>query len=234
MDHKNEFIVQIVKDSEVFNCISDRRKLSQHSDALPPESITFINEDSETLVKETNISFEKAKHYLEEKTRVVVTGVQGTGKTYLAESLVLYMNKKRRKLKKMWISSFSQLLEEKSKPTRNVDLYILDGLFYELLLETEFQKILRVLYDFMNNFPEICIIITMPSYLWKKDMDPFSKSGLENVHIDLNKRDNSEKLYIMKQFMSQHYIIQKTHDSFIVHHKFYWEKLLLKPLAFQQ
>ena len=44
------------------------------------------------------------------------------------------------------------------------------------------------------------------SYLWKKDMAPFPKSGLENVHIDLNERDNSEKLYIMKQFMSQHYI----------------------------
>ncbi|XP_078341302.1 uncharacterized protein LOC111106463 isoform X2 [Crassostrea virginica] len=184
----------------------DRRKLSQHSDALPPESIAFINEDSETLVKETNISFEKAKHYLKEKTRVVITGVQGTGKTYLAESLVLYMNKKRRKFKKMWISSFSQLLEEKSKPTRNVDLYILDGLFYELLLETEFQNILRVLYDFMNNFPKICIIITMPSYLWKKDIAPFPKSGLENVHIDLNERNDSEKRYIMKQLMSQHYI----------------------------
>nr|XP_022297588.1 uncharacterized protein LOC111106976 isoform X2 [Crassostrea virginica] len=183
-----------------------RRKLSQHSDALPPESIKFMNDDSETPVKEANYSFEKAKNYLEEKKRVVITGVQGTGKTYLAESLVSDMEEKRRKLKKMWISSFSQLLEENSKPTRNVDLYILDDLFYELQLDSEFYETLTIVNDFMTNIAEKCIIITVPSYIWRKHIALFSKTKLDEVHIDLNEMDHREKRFIMKLLMSQHCI----------------------------
>nr|XP_022302984.1 uncharacterized protein LOC111110674 isoform X2 [Crassostrea virginica]XP_022302985.1 uncharacterized protein LOC111110674 isoform X2 [Crassostrea virginica]XP_022302986.1 uncharacterized protein LOC111110674 isoform X2 [Crassostrea virginica] len=185
-----------------------RRKWSQHSDGLPPESesIELINEDSEKSEKEKNISFEKAKHYLEEKTRVVITGVQGTGKTYLAESLVSDMVKNRRELREMWISNFSQLLEEQSKPARNVDLYILDDIFYELQLESEFDKNLKVVNEFMNNVVEKFMIITVPSYVWRKHITIFSQAGLEDVHIDLNERDSSEKRNIMKQLMSKHYI----------------------------
>lgn len=132
----------------------------QHSDGLSPESITLINEYSEKSPRETNISFEKAKHYLEEKTRVVITGVQGTGKTYLAEVLVSVMEKTKQELNKLWISSFSQLLEETSKPTRNVNLYILDDIFYELQLESEFYETLTMVNDFMTNIAEKFIIIT--------------------------------------------------------------------------
>ena len=165
-----------------------------------------MNDDSETPVKEANYSFQKAKNYLEEKKRVVITGVQGTGKTYLAESLVSDMEEKRRKLKKMWISSFSQLLKEKSKPTRNVDLYILDDLFYELQLDSEFHETLRIVNDFMTNIAEKCIIITVPSYIWRKHIALFSKAGLDDVNIDLNDRDDSEKRYIIKSLISQHHI----------------------------
>nr|XP_022297120.1 uncharacterized protein LOC111106656 isoform X3 [Crassostrea virginica]XP_022297121.1 uncharacterized protein LOC111106656 isoform X3 [Crassostrea virginica] len=183
-----------------------RRKMSQHSDALSAESIKFINDDSETPVKEANFSFEKAKNYLEEKKCVVITGVQGTGKTYLAESLVSDMEEKRRKLKKMWISSFSQLLEEKSKPTKNVDSYILDDLFYELQLDSEFHETLTTVNYFMTNIAEKCIIITVPSYIWRKHNALFSKTGLNEVHIDLNERDHREKRFIMKLLMTQHCI----------------------------
>ena len=165
-----------------------------------------MNDDSETPVKEANYSFVKAKNYLEEKNRVVITGVQGTGKTYLAESLVSDMEEKRRKLKKMWISSFSQLLEEKSKPTRNVDLYFLDDLFYEVQLDSEFHETLTIVNDFMTNIAEKCIIITVPSYIWRTHFALFSKAWLDDAHIDLNERDNCEKRYIMTQLMSQHYI----------------------------
>ena len=165
-----------------------------------------MNDDSETPVKEANNYFEKAKNYLEEKKRVVISGVQGTGKTYLAESLVSDMEEKRRKLKKMWISSFSQLLEEKSKPTRNVDLYILDDLFYELQLDSEFHETLTTVNDFMTNIAEKCIIITVPSYIWRKHIALFSKTGLEVVHIDLNERDHHENRFIMKLVMTQNFI----------------------------
>nr|XP_022296856.1 uncharacterized protein LOC111106463 isoform X2 [Crassostrea virginica] len=189
-----------------------RRKLSQHSDALPPEAIKFMNDDSETSVNEANYSFEKAKNYLEEKKRVVITGVQGTGKTYLAESLVSNMEEKRRKLKKMWISSLSKLLKEKSKPTRNVDLYILDDLFYELQLDSEFPETLTTVNDFMTNITENCIIITVPSYIWRKHIAIFSKTKLDEVHIDLNERDHREKRFIMTFLMSQH-CINREHAS---------------------
>ena len=182
--------------------------MSQHSNALPPESKPFINEDSEKATKE--ISLEKAKKFLEEKNRVVITGVQGTGKTYLAESLVSNMEKESRKLKKQWISSLSQLLEETSKPTKNVTLYIFDDIFYELQLESEFHETLTIVNDFMTNIAEKCIIITIPSYIWRKHITIFSKAGLDDVHIDLNERDNSEKRYIMTQLMSQHKILPET------------------------
>ena len=165
-----------------------------------------MNDDSETPVKEANNYFEKAKNYLEEKKRVMISGVQGTGKTYLAESLVSDMEEKRRKLKKMWISSFSQLLEEKSKATRNIDLYILDDLFYELQLDSEFHETLTIVKDFMINIAEKCIIITVPSYIWRKHIALFSKTGLDEVHIDLNERDHLENRFIMKLLMYQHCI----------------------------
>ncbi|XP_078341339.1 uncharacterized protein LOC111106976 [Crassostrea virginica] len=183
-----------------------RRKLSQRSEGHPLESLELINEDSEKSAKETIFSLEKAKHYLEEKNRVVITGVQGTGKTYLAESLVSDLEKKKKKLKKMWVSSSSLLVTEQSKPTRNVDLYILDDIFYELQLESHVHQIVTVLNDLMTKFPEICIIITMPSYIWRKHITLFSKAGLDDVQIDLNERNDSEKRYIIKQLMSKHII----------------------------
>ena len=180
--------------------------MSRHDEGPRPESIELINEDLEKPAKETNISLEKAKHYLAEKNRVVITGVQGTGKTYLAESLVSDMEKTKKELKKLWISSFSQLLEETSKPTRNVDLYILDDIFYELQLESEFHETLTKVNDFMTNKAEKFIIITMPSYIWSKHIALISKAGLDDMHINLNERDNNEKRYIIKQLMSQHCI----------------------------
>ena len=116
------------------------------------------------------------------------------------------IEEKRRKLKKIWISSFSQLLEENSKPTRNVDLYILDDLFYELQLDTEFYETLTIVNDFMTNITENCIIITVPSYIWRKHIALFSKTKLDEVHIDLNEMDHREKRFIMKLLMSQHCI----------------------------
>ena len=136
----------------------------------------------------------------------MITGVQGTGKTFLAESLVSDMVKNRRELREMCISNFSQLLEEQSKPARNVDLYILDDIFYELQLESKFDENLKVVNDFMNYVVEKYMIITVPSYVWRKHITLFSKAGLKDVQIDLNERDISEKRYIMKQLMSKHYI----------------------------
>ena len=136
----------------------------------------------------------------------MITRVQGTGKTYLAEYLVSDMEKTKEKLRKLWISSFSQLLKETSKPTRNVELYILDDIFYELLLEADFHQIVTVVNDFMNNFAEICIIITMPSYIWRKHLALFSNTVLNSVQIDLNERDDVEKRFIIKQLISQHII----------------------------
>ncbi|XP_078341352.1 uncharacterized protein LOC111106656 [Crassostrea virginica] len=209
-----------------------RRK--QHSEMLPPELelMNLINEDSEKSAKETHVSFEKAKHYLEEKNRVVITGVQGTGKTFLAESLVSELEKEIRKLKKMWISSLSQLLEEKSKTTRNAYLYILDDIFYELQLEAEFHETLTIVNDFLKKSTEICIIITMPSYIWRKHIALFSKAGLDDVHIDLNERNDSEKRSIMKQLMSQHIINPNNASLFSKAENLLLGKTLFKTIGF--
>ena len=161
---------------------------------------------------ERNISLEKSKKFLKEKNRVVITGVQGTGKTYLAESLVSDMKQNSKELREMWISSISQLSEEQSKPTKNVNLYILDDIFYELQMESEFLETLTKV-NFINHIAENCII-TIPSYIWKKHIDQFSKAGFDDMLIDLNERDNHEKRYIIKQLMSQH-IINPTNANWI-------------------
>ena len=59
----------------------------------------------------------------------------------------------------------------------------------------------------MNNVVEKYMIITVPSYVWRRHITIFSQAGLEDVHIDLNERDTSEKRNIMKQLMSKHYIL---------------------------
>ena len=69
----------------------------------------------------------------------MITGVQGSGKTYLAEFIVSDTEKNIRGLKEMLISSFPRLSEEKSGPTKNVYKYVYNISSRLMMYSNEFQ-----------------------------------------------------------------------------------------------
>lgn len=73
----------------------------------------------------------------------------------------------------------------------------------------------------------------MPSYVWSKHIALFSKAGLDDMHIDLNERDENDMRYIMKQLMSQHYI-HPENASWLKSAENLLLGKILKSLVFQQ
>lgn len=72
----------------------------------------------------------------------MITGVQGSGKTFLAKSLVSDLQRNGHILKSTWISNFSQLREETETPLTKEDIFIFDEVFYELQIKETFKETL--------------------------------------------------------------------------------------------
>ena len=101
-------------------------------EANPDESGKLVeDEKSENQAYESNKSFHQAINILDNHNRILITGVQSAGKTYLAKSLVAELGKKGKKLAKVCISYLAQLSTKQNEPTGE-DIYILDEIFYEL------------------------------------------------------------------------------------------------------
>lgn len=130
----------------------------------------------------------------------VITGVQGSGKTFIAKSLVNGLQKHGMKMDSIWICNLDQLHQTQSGKE---EVFIIDGIFFELQLYGNFKETLNTLNQFLGSAKEMYIIITIPSYTWANHCYEFDPKFYK-VHVDLDKREEREKLTIL-QFLKAQY-----------------------------
>lgn len=154
--------------------------------------------------------FDQAKMFLIQKKMVVITGVPGSGKTFLAKSLVTELQKNGYKMKSVLICNLDQLQQIHSgnvdqlqrEPGEQVNIYIIDDIFHELQKHEKFKETLTALNEFLSHAEETYFIITIPSCTWAYNCDEFDLK-FYNVQINLDKRDKSEKLAILQSLQTQ-------------------------------
>lgn len=135
---------------------------------------------------------------------VVITGVQGSGKTFLAKSLVTNLKKNGTETKSVWISN-TDLLKYQTKAIGEFDIYIFDGIFYELQLDERFKETINVLKEYVKSTNNPFLIFTIPSYIWRKHSrcNQF-ETLLGEVRVDLDDRSEGEKRFILEFLMKRY------------------------------
>lgn len=162
-------------------------------------------------------SLNQAKDLLTKKKCVVITGVQGSGKTFLAERLVNDLKKNRSKIKEDWISNLTALRQEIKLSTRK-DIYVFDGIFYELQSYQTIRDTLNDLDNLKKKNENCCLIYTCPSYIWQNHAryvvfeDRFSEMKFS---VDLDKRNVDEKEDILKSLMKRYSVSGKKADRIL-------------------
>lgn len=76
---------------------------------------------------------------------VLITGVQGSGKTFLARLLVNDLKKNESKREMFWISNLTELRELQTKSIKEMNIYVFDGVFYELQTDKKLREAVKVL-----------------------------------------------------------------------------------------
>lgn len=154
--------------------------------------------------EEQSNSFNEARKYLDQKKMVVITGVQGSGKTFLAKSLVTDLIKNETEMKSVWISN-SELLQNQIKSIREFDIYVFDGIFYELQIDGRVKDTIKVLKTYSNATKHPYFIFTIPSNVWEKNSKCNKFETLfDEMHVDLDKRSQSEKRNILRFLINRY------------------------------
>lgn len=192
----------------IYKCIGRRNLKKQepgNTDVEQGESrnLLEITNESENKIEKQTKSFKEAKDILSVKRTIVITGVQGSGKTFLAKSLVSNLQGNGHILKSTWISNFSQLMEETETPLTKEDIFIFDEVFYELQIKETFKETLNALKKIVAENQKPYVIITVPSYNWEKNSTEF-KANFDWVHINLDERDKREKRVILQSLLKRY------------------------------
>lgn len=161
--------------------------------------------DTSNKEKEQSKSFTQARKHLDQKGMVVITGVQGSGKTFLAKELVTDLKKNGTEMKSIWISNIFELLKNQTQSKENIDIYVFDGMFYELQIDKKVEETIKALKQYSNNSGNSYHIFTVPSYIWQKhSLCNEFKSWLGEVRVDLDKRSKSENRNILKYLINRY------------------------------
>lgn len=162
------------------------------------------NADKSNKVEKLTESLNQAKDLLTKKKCVVITGVQGSGKTFLVERLINDLKKNRSKIKEAWISNLTALRQE-IKLSTGKDIYVFDGIFYELQSYQRFKDTVNDLEIFLQKNEKCCLILTCPSNIWKNHADKYKlRSMFIEMILDLDKRNVDEKQDILKSLMKRY------------------------------
>lgn len=139
----------------------------------------------------------------------MITGVQGSGKTFLAASLVNDLDKRKLITKITWISNLTELYQGHKESITEMSAYVFDDLFYELQTEQKLKETVKELEKFLQKDAKPYIILTCPTYIWQKLA---SREGFQprfsDMHVDLDKINESEKRAVLKSLIKR-YILSK-------------------------
>lgn len=100
-------------------------------------------DDTSNKAKEQSESFKEARKYLDQKKMVVITGVQGSGKTFLAKELVADLKKNETEIRIIWISNIIELIRNQTTSLGEFDVYVFDGIFYELQMDEKLEDTIK-------------------------------------------------------------------------------------------
>lgn len=123
-----------------------RQKTPQNMDMGLGETNNLFGENDDTCTSnkaEKTSSFNQAKEFLSKEKHVVITGVQGSGKTFLANRLIDNLKKNKNIIKVAWISNKKQLSQEQKGQIRRMHTYVFYGIFYELQTYRKFKDTLK-------------------------------------------------------------------------------------------
>lgn len=170
--------------------------------------------DAVNRAEKQSKSYKQARKYLDKKNMVAITGVQGSGKTFLAKLLVTDLKKNGKDMKSNWISNFSELLQITQKSIGEFDIYVFDGTFYELQLDEKVKETMESLIEFADKAKNVYLVFIIPSYIWQKQCSCNEfETWLGEVRVDLDKRSGSEKRNIVTCLMNRYDVPREQADT---------------------
>lgn len=184
------------------NSCLGRRKPTQNNDVALEQANLLGKAETSKKAKERTWSFNQAKEILSNKKRVVITGVQGSGKTFLAKSLV---NDLKSTMKITWISNLTELYQEHKESVTEMSTYVFDDFFYELQTEQKIKDTVKEFEKFLKKDGQPYIILICPTCIWQRlaESEGF-QPRFSNMQIDLDKINESEKRALLKSLMKQY------------------------------
>lgn len=190
-------------------------KSPQNNDFRMEETKDLLKDKADSLnkAKEQSQFFKQARKFLDQKRRVVITGVQGSGKTFLAKLLVTDLKNNGTDVKSIWISNIIELPDYQTISIGEFDICVFDGTFYELQMDEKVKKTIKDLKGYLDISKNLYLIFTIPSYIWQKHSrcNEF-ESWLGEVRVDLDKRSESEKRSILTYLMNRYDVPREQAD----------------------
>lgn len=157
-------------------------------------------EERIALMVPSSTKYTQAQHYLETNHFVALIGIEGSGRTHLAKQLAENM----KKYATCWTSDSQDF--ERDTYSSDRKLFILDDVFYVLQNEDEVKTVASKVEKLYQTAQSSYIIVTVPSYIWKRYSDTFSDKESFKSHVDLNTLSEEERNGILTKHLHLNHI----------------------------
>lgn len=178
-----------------------RRKKRKSNEEKPEEQKEMLTLDDERALARTKRAFQIGKF-------VVLKGIQGAGKTFLAERLREEWTKQNADVK--WMSEPKYI----SEISKEIGYCILDDLFYELQLEKEVLEVRNMvdeLYERVSLNGDRKILLIVTSLIMDRYPSLFEKDHYQNM-IDLDHLCTEDRNEILEIHMKRNNIVRAGED----------------------